>query len=170
MSNTRYNNDHGRIEKKNAISTFAGRYALDTPGPGDAMPFNADPHIRIQGWGANFKNNMVDINSDLRGMTRPFNRDLVGVNEHATWSVKPESHAMSYETVDYVTDESRATHPAWTYRDIELDRWEKPFLNPLDKVEVPIQRDLNTRMLEKDYFSRKAVKSVLTSDPVPYNQ
>ena len=60
MSNTRYNNDHGRIEKKNAISTFAGRYALDTPGPGETMPFNADPHIRIQGWGANFKNNMVE--------------------------------------------------------------------------------------------------------------
>jgi hypothetical protein len=170
MSNTRYNNDQGRIEKKNTISTFAGRYALDTPGPGDSMPFNADPHIRIQGWGANFKNNMVDINSDLRGMTRPFNRDLVGVNEHAKWSVKPESHSMSYETVDYVTDESRATHPAWTYRDIEVDRWEQPFLNPLDKVEVPIQRDLNTRMLEKDYFKRQVKKSVLTSEPIPYNQ
>jgi hypothetical protein len=170
MSCSRFNNDQGRIEKKNAISTFAGRYALDTPGPGDVMPFNADPHMRLQGWGANFKNNMVDINSDLRGMTRPYNRDLVDVNDYKKWSVKPESQAMSYETIDYVTDESRATHPAWTYRDIEMDRWEKPFLNPLDKVDIPFQRELNTRVLEKDYYVRKATKSILSVDPVPYNK
>ena len=170
MACSRFNNDQGRIEKKNAISTFAGRYFLDTPGPGEKMPFNADPHMRIQGWGANFKNNMVDINSDLRGLTRPVNRDLVGVNEHKKWSVKPEEQAMSYETVDYITDESRATHPAWTYRDIEIDRWEQPFLNPLDKVDVPFHRELNTRVLEKDYFVRKASKSVLSGDPVPYNK
>jgi hypothetical protein len=25
-------------------------------------------------------------------------------------------------------------------------------------------------MLEKDYFKRQAIKSVLTSEPIPYNQ
>jgi hypothetical protein len=51
-----------------------------------------------------------------------------------------------------VTDDSRATHPAWTYRDIEMNRWETPFLNPLDKIEKPFHNNLNTRILEKDYF------------------
>ena len=55
---------------------------MDVPGPGDNMDFNADPHIRITRWGANFRENMMDINSDLRGLTRTLNRDLPEVNCH----------------------------------------------------------------------------------------
>ena len=156
MACSRYNNDQNRIEKRNSISTFAGRYTLDTPGPGANMPFNADPHLRISHWGANFRDNMMDINSDLRGLTRPLNRDLPEMNCYKKHSVS--SSANSYEETDYVTDDSRATHPAWTYRDIEMNRWETPMINPLDKLEKPFYNNLNTRILEKDYFKPVSAK------------
>jgi len=150
MACSRYNNDYNRIEKRNAISTFAGRYAMDVPGPGDKMDFNADPHLRLTGWGANFRENMMDINSDLRGLTRPLNRDLPNVNcykKHAA-----HSSTISYGEINYITDDSRATHPAWTYRDAEMNRWEQPMLNPLDQLEKPFHNNLNTRILERDHF------------------
>ncbi len=153
MACSRYNNDQNRIEKRNAISTFAGRYALDVPGPGANMPFNADPHLRIGGWGANFCDNMMDINSDLRGLTRPLNRDLPDVNNYKTHAVKCSTN--SYAETNYVPDDSRASPPAWSYRDIEMDRWESPILNPLDQLEKPFHNNLNTRILEKDYFKPK---------------
>jgi hypothetical protein len=157
MACSRYNNDRGRIEKQNAILTHPGRYALDAPGPGDQMAFNADPHIRIQKWGANFRDNMMDINSDLRGMTRPLTRDIPEVNDYKQWSVKP-SVAFTPEETNYVTDDSRSTHPAWTYREAEINRFEPTLLNPLDQLEKPFHYDLNTRILERDNFKPTPVK------------
>ena len=151
MACSRYMNDRGRIEKQNTILTNPGRYALDVPGPGDQMSFNADPHIRIQKWGANFRNNMMDINSDLRGLTRPLTRDLPEVNDYKKWSVK-SSVAFAPSETNYVTDDSRATHPAWTYREAEINRFEPTLLNPLDQLEKPFHYDLNTRILERDHF------------------
>ena len=107
MACSRYNNDYNRIEKRNAISTFAGRYALDVHGPGENMCFNADPHIRISKWGANFHNNMMDINSDLRGLTRPLTRDIPEVNDYKKWSVK-SSVAYKPDETNYITDDSDA--------------------------------------------------------------
>ena len=156
MACSRYYNDQNRIEKRNAISTFAGRYALDVPGPGVNMPFNADPHIRVTNWAANFRDNMMDINSDLRGLTRPLNRDLLEINCYKKHAVS--SSTKSYEETNYVTDDSRATHPAWTYRDIEMNRWESPILNPPDKLEKPFHNNLNTRILEKDNFKPLSAK------------
>ena len=158
MACSRYNNDSNRIEKRNAISTFAGRYALDVPGPGASMAFNADPHIRVSHWGANFCNNMMDVNSDLRGLTRRLNRDLPELNSHKAHAVSVSSFGSSYGETNYVTDESRATHPAWTYREIEQNRWEQPILNPLDQLEKPFHHNLNTRILEKDYFKSSVLK------------
>jgi hypothetical protein len=150
MACSRYHSDINRIEKRNAISTFAGRYALDTPGPGADAPFIADPHMRATKWGANFCNNMMDLNSDLRGLTRPLNRDLPDYNNYVKHSVKPNH--ISYDERNYITDESRATLPAWTFRDVEINRWETPILNPLDQLEKPFHHNLNTRVLERDHF------------------
>lgn len=172
MACSRYSNDRGRIEKRNDISTYAGRYALDVPGPGDQMKFNADPHIRIQKWGANFRNNMMDINSDLRGLTRPLTRDIPEVNDYKKWSVK-SSVSFKPEETNYITDDSRATHPAWTYREVEINRFEPTLLNPLDQLEKPFHYDLNTRILERDYFKPTPVPLAIsgkntTSSYVPY--
>jgi hypothetical protein len=56
-----------------------------------------------------------------------------------------------------MTDDSRATHPAWTYRESEINRFEPTFLNPLDQLEKPFHYDLNTRILERDHFKSSPV-------------
>lgn len=172
MASSRIFNDEARIRKRNAIDTFEGRYHLDVPGNGADMPFNADPHIRIQKWGANFSTNMMDINSDLRGMTRPLNKDFIEINDYKKFSVAPKVANSNPETVNYITDETRATNPAWVLKEHESNRMEPPFINPVDMtfLKKPFYENLNTRILEKDYFKPKFSRNTGFTDPLPYNK
>jgi hypothetical protein len=153
MSFTRFHDDPARIRKQTEESSFAGKYALNTPGPGDKIPFLDDPQIRLQYWGANLMTNTVNLESDLRGLTRSLNRDLVQYNNYQRASMKGSS--ISYPKMDPFIDESRATHPAWMYRDLEQPRWEEPFINPQANLEKNFYDNIQTRILEKDYFVPK---------------
>ena len=172
MASSRFFDDEARIRKRNAIDTFEGRYRLDVPGNGADMPFNADPHIRIQKWGANFSTNMMDINSDLRGMTRPLNKDFIEINEYKKFSVAPNLANANPVVVNYITDETRATNPAWVLKEHESNRFELPFINPVDMtfLKKPFYENLNTRILEKDYFKPKFSRNTGFTDPVAYNK
>jgi len=172
MASSRLFDDEARIRKRNAIDTYKGRYVMDVPGNGADMPFNADPHIRIQKWGANFCTNMMDINSDLRGLTRPLARDYVDINEYKKFSVTPNLANPTPEITNYVTDESRATNPAWIHKEQEMHRWETPLINPVDLkfLKKPFYENLNTRILEKDYFKPKFSRNNGFTDPLPYNK
>jgi len=148
MAFTRFYDDQARIKKQLEESTFSGRYMLNVPGNGLDLPFVEDPNIRMQKWGANLRNNTVNLESDLLGITRKLNRDLIDVNDY-------KKHAVTASTVSYkdekpFVEESRATHPAWMYKDLEQPRWESPFLNPLNNLEKGFQDNIQTRILEKD--------------------
>jgi hypothetical protein len=151
MSFTRFHDDPARIKKQLEESTFTGRYRLDTPGNGMDLPFFEDPQLRLQGWGANFRNNSVNLESDLLGLTRPMNRDLVDVNDYKIHSVAT-SHPY-YRSSQPFVEESRASHPAWMFRDLEHSRWENPLLNPLNGLEKGFHENIQTRILEKDLFT-----------------
>jgi hypothetical protein len=150
MAFTRFRDDPVRIQKQLEESTFTGRYRLDTPGNGLDLPFYEDPQLRLQGWGANFRNNTVNLESDLLGLTRPLNRDLVDINDYKVNSV-PTSQPY-YRSSQPFVEESRASHPAWMFRDLEHSRWETPFLNPLNGLEKGFHENIQTRILEKDLF------------------
>lgn len=150
MAFTRFHDDPYRIKKQSIESSFAGRYYLNQPGQGVDLPFVEDPQLRLQGWGANLRTNTVNLESDLLGMTRPLNRDLVDDNNHSRRSVT--STAVNYKDAKPFVEESRATHPAWMYKDLEQSRWENPFLNPLHGLEKGFNENIQTRILEKDYF------------------
>lgn len=150
MAFTRFHDYPVRIKKQLEESTFAGRYRLDTPGNGMDLPFFEDPQLRLQGWGANFRNNTVNLESDLLGLTRPLNRDLVDINDYNVNSVS--SSQPSYRSSQPFIEESRASHPAWMFRDLEHSRWETPFLNPLNGLEKGFHENIQTRILEKDLF------------------
>ena len=153
MSFTRFHDDPHRMRKEAEESSFSGKYALNTPGPGDIMPFQEDPQLRLQRWGANLMTNTVNIESDLRGMTRKLNRDYIEKNEYKKASV--EGKIVSCPLQESFIDESRATHPAWMYRDLEQPRWEQPFLNPQANLEKGFHDNIQTRILEKDFFVPK---------------
>jgi hypothetical protein len=150
MSFTRFHDDPARIKYGLEISTYSGRYALDTPGPGVNLPYLEDTQIRMQKWGANLMTNPIHIESDLRGLTRQLNRDHQDLNNYKNTQVQTSKN--SYEKVDPFVDESRASHPAWAYRDLEQNHWEVPFLNPLANIEKKFHSNIQTRLLEKDYF------------------
>jgi hypothetical protein len=153
MSFTRFHDDPSRIIKHNEESTFTGRYMLNAPGPGINLPFMEDPQIRMQKWGANLQSNTVNMESDLRGITRKYNRDLVDKNVHTPLTKLP--YTQSYRNENPFIEESRSSHPAWMYKDLEQSRWEMPFLNPQANLEVQFDRNIDTRVLEKDSFIPK---------------
>lgn len=146
--NTRFNYDIDRTRKQLEESTYTGRYALNTPGPGSNLPYMEDSQLRLQKWGANLAKNPVDLETDLRGITRKMNRDIDGYNNHTTYVGNTVS---KYPVEDPFVSESRATHPAWIYRSMEQPRWEEPFINPQANLEKPFHSMINTRILEKDY-------------------
>ena len=150
MAFTRFHDDPYRIRKQIEESSFTGRDMLNTPGQGIDLPFIEDPQMRLQKWGANLRNNTVNLESDLLGLTRPLNRDLLGLNEYTQNAVPTSS--VSYKNVDPFVNESRASHPAWMYKDLEHSRWESPHLNPLNGLEKGFNENVHTRILEKDNF------------------
>jgi hypothetical protein len=165
MAFTRFHDDPSRIYKQSQISSYSGRYFLDTPGQGIDLPFVEDPNIRMQVWGANLRNNTTNLESDLRGLTRKINRDYVEENDYKQHAVY--SSPNSYRNDEPFVEESRATHPAWMYKDLEQPRWESPFLNPLNGLEKGFRENIQTRILEKDYFI-PSVPVVEGSDQMNY--
>jgi len=150
MSFTRFHDDPNRIRKQVEESSFVGKYMLNKPGNGVDLAFQEDPQLRLQGWGANLRTNTINLESDLLGLTRKLNRDLVDINDYNRHSVST-SH-VSYRNAKPFVEESRATHPAWTYKDLDHTRWEQPFLNPLNGIEKVFHDNIQTRILEKDSF------------------
>jgi hypothetical protein len=150
MAFTRFHDDPCRIKKELEESSFPGRYLLNTPGQGIDLPFLEDPQVRMQKWGGNLRDNTINLESDLRGLTRPLNRDLFHENNYKNFAV--QSKAVNSRTQAPFVEESRASHPAWMYKDLEQPRWEHPLLNPLDRIEPQFPSQVQTRILEKDAF------------------
>ena len=99
MSFTRFHDDPVRISKQLQESTYLGRYQLNRPGPGVHLPFVEDPNIRLQRWGANLQNNTVDLESSLRSLDRPLNRDLIKENNYKNHLVQSAPPSGGYSTM-----------------------------------------------------------------------
>lgn len=153
MSFTRFHDDPNRIKKQLDDSSFTGRYMLNTPGPGMDLPFLEDPHLRLQKWGANLQSNTVNLESDLKGLTRTNNRDNLELNQHHAFSTN--SSKQTYRNQQPFVEESRASHPAWVYKDLEQNRWEQPLLNPLNGLDKNFPHNIQSRIIEKDNFTPK---------------
>lgn len=154
MAFTRFKYDNCRTKKSLQQATDPGRWILNVPGNGNNPCYMEDPQIIPQKWGANLRTNTINLESDLRGVNRNLSRDCLGKNEYQKYDVP--NQAIQYPTCSQLTTEqSRATNPAWWYRDLEQNNFEYPPLNPQVNVCVPFQSNLNTRILEKDYFTPK---------------
>ena len=159
MAFTRFHDDPCRINKQLQESTGLGRYMLNVPGNGSKPLYMDDPFIRMQKWGGNLMTNTVNLESDLFGLTRNTNRDDLETNEYRLNAVKSEK--VQYESLNPITDQSRATHPAWTLRDLE--QYKPPYLplNPQENTCLTFQNNLSTRSLEKEGFVAKAPRPLI---------
>jgi len=169
MAETRFSSDPCRISKKLQQMTDQGRYIMNMPGNGEHPAYMADPQIIIQKWGGNLRTNSTNLESELFGVNRPLNRDCLGKDEYQRFDFK--SQAIQYPVnSNLTTEQSRTIMPAWTARDHEQVDWYYPPLNPQENTCMSFQNNLNTRILEKDYFVAKFPVN-LSNDytPLPTN-
>ena len=169
MASTRLRNDPIQMQKQLQESTYLGRYQINRPGQGIHMPFLEDPNIRLQHWGANLQTNTVDLESEFRNLGRTLNRDSVQENHYKQGQLTASRSSVpllgGYTTQSTYVEESRASHPAWTYKGKAFERWEMPWINPqaITHLETSFPTEVSTRLLEKDNFT-----PVLP--PPPYQQ
>tara|TARA_B100001057_G_scaffold411811_1_gene427621 strand:- start:229 stop:720 length:492 start_codon:yes stop_codon:yes gene_type:complete len=155
MSFTRFHYDKDRVNKNLQQSTDPCRYILNKPGFGDKPVFFNDPQMRMQEWGANlrkvYNGHPIDIHSDLTNRTRKLSKDCL--SEQFPNKGVPYTREIKYPIINKsVTDESRVTHPAWMYRDLEQNRFYPLHLDPQENVCLHFHNNLNTRLIERDNF------------------
>lgn len=143
MAFTRFHDDPDRIEKQLLERTYEGKYQLNTPGNGEV--YVDDLHIRLQGWGANLRTDPFEINESLRR-----NKKLVYYDQPFT---KTSSDSISSKEKSFGVDETRASLPAWTFRDKSQLRTEYLFRDPQSHVWLKFDNNCPTRMLEKDHYT-----------------
>jgi hypothetical protein len=154
MAFTRFKYDESRTKKSLQQSTDPGRWILNVPGNGSQPYYIEDPQIIIQKWGANLRTNTINLESELRGVNRHLNKDCLGVDNYQSYNVPNDP--ISYPNYNKTfTEQSRATNPAWWYRDLEQNNFDYPPLNPQANTCIPFQNNLSSRILEKDSFTPK---------------
>ena len=149
MAFTRIYDDEARIFKGLQQSTFACRYALDTPGPGVQLPYLEDSQIRLQQWGANMWSDSTNLESEFRGLGKHLSHDVKTYKETGIHT----GYQIQFPSSDVHIDESRASHPAWMFRDLEQTRWETPLINPQAHAIRPFDNPIQTRILAKDNYT-----------------
>jgi hypothetical protein len=154
MASTRFKYDDARTIKSLQQSTDPGRWILNVPGNGSNPCYMEDPQIIIQKWGGNLRTNTINLESELRGVNRQLGRDCLGKDDYKTYTVS--SSAIQYPNCSNLfTEQSRATNPAWWYRDLEQPNWDYLHLNPQENTCMSFQNNLSTRILEKDNYVTK---------------
>lgn len=149
MSFTRIKDDDARVKKTLEESLGTGTYMLSVPGNGMNPDYMEDPHIRLEKWGGNLDNNAIDLESDLRGMTRTVNRDEVPKNTHLTHQVDRLDGEMS-RLNSKSTDQSRATNPTWWHKEEQQYRPDVLFYNPQDRILPDFKSNASSRIEQKN--------------------
>ena len=122
------------------------------------MPFQEDPHIRLQKWGANMANNAISLENDLRGMNRKNTKDCES-NNYKLHQSNPSN--VSYENSASFVHQSRAEMPAWEVKGAMPNREEFLHYDPQAPIHVSFgfQNNLSTRILEKDMFLESKINN-----------
>ncbi len=143
MAFTRFHDDPARIEKQLLERTYEGKYQLNTPGNGES--YIDDVNIRLQGWGANLRTNPFEINESLRR-----NKTIVKYDQPF---VEVNSRKKDNMERNFGVDETRASLPAWTFRDKSQLRTDYLFTDPQRNIWFKFDNNCPTRMLEKDHYT-----------------
>ena len=154
MAFTRFHDDPARISKQLQQQTDQERWYLDVPGNGDKPCFILDPQIIPQKWGANLWTDCIDIQSSLLGIDKRINRDCLEQDKYKRQTI--HASPIDYPVCDnfLTTEQSRAIMPAWTARDLQQNHAYILPNNPQAHTEMPFKSYIDTRILEKDNFTR----------------
>lgn len=159
MSFTRFHDDECRIAKRNMETSAMNDYVFNVPGNLNSQSvYFSDPHMRMQKTGGPIYRNMIGIENELKGLK-------MSINNKDSENYK--SHSSSYymktgvsNKDDEVVEESRASHPVFHYREMSTYFPEYPLLDPQEHVEQMFESNLDTNLLEKDYYNLKMYKKI----------
>jgi hypothetical protein len=152
MASTRISNDKIRIHKRLQESTDVSRHVMNVPGNGLDIPFIENPHVRMQGWGANRVDDIIGVENSLMNIDRPLIRECHDNKD--SYYTKPNMNGMQYSTRAFETMDSHMSQPAWNLRGVEN---KEPHGFPIDNgtpIETPFNTNLGTRMHEKDLYTK----------------
>jgi hypothetical protein len=139
MAFTRFHDDPCRVMKHLQETTDQGLYYFSVPGNGVNVPFVADPHIRLQKWGANRHANLTLLESELFGIQNRLSRDCSGN--------KVSSFEQQYPTYSAeITAQPRSTMPAWEVRSVPQPRFETLHMDPQEHALIPFRINVDTRL------------------------
>lgn len=155
MAFTRFYDDKYRIEKYLQQSTDVGRYHLNVPGNGKSPDYFENPYIRLTKWGGNYRTNHINLDSDLKGLTRHLTTDNIKKNDFKLNEVHSKQQTTNSNFMN--TEQSRATHPTWETRDLEQNNFNYLYLDPQKHSCMPFYNNLNTRILDRDYFNNTKI-------------
>ena len=154
MAFTRFHDDPCRIQKYLEETTYIGNYEINVPGTGDKPEFMNDVHLRPQ----NLSKNKTELESDLMGITRRLNTDTIEENSYQNHNNKNNLYNQNVYPTNKreITEQPRATNPAWTVREIDSINTPNNFkyllMDPQEHVAIPFNNNIPSRMLEKDYY------------------
>ncbi len=159
MASTRDDIDKIKLNVNQANDSLS--YMLNVPGTGDRPNFIADPQIRLQRFGGNVSENVVDINSMLLGVNKQLTRDCP---TYWTLTSRDPNFNDTYGRYTYpeigtaITDEPRTMNPAWQLRDLEQNNWAYLHKNPQENTEITFENNIHSRIAEKDMHAAKCYK------------
>ena len=130
-------------------------YMLNVPGTGPKPDYIGDPQIRLQKFGANISVNVVDINSELLGVNKQLARECLVPNTRDN-AFNDTYKRYTYPTISTaITDQPRATMPAWELRGLEQNNWNYLPNDPQKHTELLFPNNMNSRLVEKDVYTAK---------------
>ena len=153
MAFTRFHDDYNRILKTNLETTARSEYIFNVPNNfKNKNIYLDDPHIRLQKLGNPQFVNMVNAESELKCLTMKNMRDYIE-NQYP----KTESNYNKIPTLNVnkdVTNESRSSHPAWSYRTLPQHRSDYLFENPQKNAMINFENNIDTNIILKDNYTR----------------
>ena len=160
MSFTRFHDDKARILKKNIETASINHYTFNVPGNfSTSNIYYNDPHIRMQKCGNTLYKNLINVDSELKNINTLTNSRDYYKNTYNNLSMHKNIIPL-YSENKTITNETRITHPVFKYREIKQYRPDYLFLNPQENVFLHFENNLDTNILEKDYYNLKIYKKI----------
>lgn len=159
MSLNRLQYDMCSYQYSLAESIGPGAYQLNTPENTCDPCHSNDPHIRLQSHGPSVSkdNYLIDVNSELLGISRNLSEcpdkqfiPTNNPNHNSKVKINYKNPPLDYKNCFETTEDTRQSNPPSTLRGTGWNRWEWLPMNPQDKVGVPFDFEISSRIVTKD--------------------
>lgn len=147
MSQTRLPYDSCATAFELKQSVRPGHYMVTAPWCESCV--NYEPHNRLSRTGVSVCDSLVDVDSELMGITRKQSRcpALKYIPPAGSCSLKRPKEC---DNVFLTTEDCRVSNPPCTMRCTGWNRWESLCRNPQERVMIPFEWNIDYRRVVKD--------------------